>query len=432
MNKLFLTLIIVLLAGCASVGDIMRTTKPNNTVYNSSSSSLSGYKYDEASQMIEMCIELNDQDDRLNGASPDSYSYVDPKKWRLVYDSRNQVADDVMQYKQNKSTLYPWHKLYAEIVKKADEKYPNGWTRDTIASDPSLNGFGPWQNAWLLYEGVGKYKGSYTIAIRGTVMSNEPSAVEDVLTNPVSAIGFLSDKVNFVDQDNPDASVHSGFSHATFTLLFDDRYGILRVLNDDKINNTNLYITGHSQGAAMTTLTHSFFHYAMRDNLFGLKDQYKLKSYGFAQPKPGNVTYATDVNRITQKYDNAIVINNDIDLVPMMPLTLQSGEDMTSQIPGQTLSDKFVKNVTEISLTIRKKLSKMFEDEIKDDAEGYGYFYNYPLLEPIGKDKPVSSLNYSSAGHVITVSGTPGDPPDTFGQHHSPNYRKLVNEQLNW
>jgi len=82
------------------------------------------------------------------------------------------------------------------------------------------------------------------------------------------------------------AEVHTGFAYATFSMLFDAKYGILKTLLDQHVPpGSILFITGHSQGAAMPTLVHAFFYYAMREEKYGLtKGQYVLKSYVFAQP----------------------------------------------------------------------------------------------------------------------------------------------------
>lgn len=400
-----------------------------------------GYRYEEAREFIEFCIDLDNQDDRLKHPSDNSLRpNVDPGLWNPepIYDSRVSVAKDVVAFKKldmHDQESSHWSKLYREIISKADSKYPDGWDEKKVSDDPDLNGFGPWQNAWLLYEGRGNYKGMFAIAIRGTVFSNVPSAIEDALFHPVVAKQFLSRFAQFADDD--EASLHSGFTHATFTLLLDDKYGILRILHDKQVPaHSRLYIVGHSQGAAMATLTHAFFHYAMRhdDNsepVFGLNGQdYKLKSYVFAQPKPGNYAFSADFASITQKCDNAIVINNDIDAVPQVPLTLQSAGDLSGDFPNSSILGKIIRAISGLDSLFRKLISAIAEPFVKNDARGYSYYYKYDSIGPIGDDKPASSWNFLPAGHVILVFGTSGDPNDPFLQHHATTYRILIREQL--
>lgn len=400
-----------------------------------------GYKFAEASQFIEFCVELDSQDDRLT--SPHDPRYVpkiDPTYWNPepIYDSRKAVATDVMDFRKTGETENNkgWAKLYEDILERASKNPPSEWTEEALSNDPRYNGFGPYQSAWLLYEGQNGSNGSksYAIAIRGTVFSAKPSVVEDALFHPVFAKQFLSPMVSFANFE--DASLHTGFAHATFSLLLDDRYGILRVLQKKVPANAHLYIVGHSQGAAMATLTHAFLHYAM-ENATAQKDpfnlmgkNYKLKSYVFAQPKPGNFSFAADFATITQGTDNAIVINNDIDPVPQVPLTLQDLGDLDGDLPGSSLGATALHKISGIGSEIRGFIGRVAEPFVKKDDAGYGYYHNYSQLVPFDHDKVASSWNFMAAGHVVFVYGTPGDGSDEFLQHHAWTYRNLIRAQL--
>ena len=426
--------------GCASMKPMESKDLGGNMEYESGDASNKGYRHDEARQFVEFCVELDNQDDRLKNANdPTLYPDIDPNLWNPVpiYDSRLQVAKDVVIFKQHApmSTAFHWRKLFQEISDRADAKYKGNWQESTVFDDPDLNGFGPWQNAWILYEGKGINAGSYAVVIRGTVFSNAPSALEDAIFHPVVAEQFLSPVVQFADDEN--ATLHSGFAHATFTLLFDDRYGVLPVLKNKVPANSRVYVIGHSQGAAMATITHAFLHYGMKHDdlsgkpVFGLKGaKYRLKSYAFAQPKPGNYSFSADFARITQKTDNAIVINNYIDPVPKVPLTLQSTGDLGGDLRGSSVGIKVLRFIAGFGSSFRGVISFIAEPFVKKSAEGYSYYYNYDNIQPLGDDRTASSWNFLPAGHVVMVFGTPGDPKDPFLQHHATTYRKLVNGQL--
>lgn len=416
--------------------------------YTSGDPANKGYKYSEAGQFIEFCVELDSQDDRLPSSrspthDPDSANYhplINPELWNPIpiYDSRKEIAKDVVAFKASGETPdnHGWVKLYRDILDRATKAPPANWTEKGFFDDPRYNGFGPYQSAWLLYEGRNQNAGAYAIAIRGTVFSAKPSVVEDVLFHPVMARQFLNPHVSFASFNG--ATLHSGFAHATFTLLLDDRYGILRVLHDMHIpQNAPLYIVGHSQGASMATLTHAFLHYAMKDaspanDPFALSGKnYKLKSYVFAQPKPGNYEFAADFANITQKLDNAIVINNDIDPVPQVPLTMQDLGDLDGDLPGTSWWVRLFRYVAGIGSGLRGAAGRLSEPFVKDADSGYGYFYKYPNYGPIGKDKTGSSWNFTPSGHVILVYGTPDQSSDEFLQHHAWTYRNLIKAQLN-
>ncbi|MEC4749037.1 hypothetical protein [Methylomicrobium sp. Wu6] len=87
-----------------------------------------GFNAEEAKQMIEFCIELNDQDSR-----------IDPKN---ASDS-NFIAN-----------LDAWEKAYD--------------SRDGLGENPSDNGFGAFENAWLLYKSK-NHPNRYVLAIRATI-----------------------------------------------------------------------------------------------------------------------------------------------------------------------------------------------------------------------------------------------------------------------
>ena len=403
-----------------------------------------GYKFAEATQFIEFCVDLDSQDDRLPSSksanhdpmNPNYWPQIDPMLWDSVYDSRTEVAKDVIAFKATKASKkdHGWAKLYQDIIDRASKAPPSAWTVETLSKDPRYNGFGSYQSAWRLYKGLNENAGTYAIAIRGTVFSAKPSVVEDVVFHPVVAKQFLNRYVSFASFNG--ASLHSGFAHATFSLLLDDRYGIIRALNDMHVPaNTRLYIVGHSQGAAMATLTHAFLHYAMKDatksnDIFTLYGKnYKLKSYVYAQPKPGNFEFAADFASITQSFDNAIVINNDIDPVPQVPLTMQDMGDLDHDLPGTSLIVRIFHYISGVGSGFRGAVGRIAEPIVRKSDAGYGYYYNYPHLVP-GKDTVASSWNFMAAGHLILVYGTPGDPSDEFLQHHASTYRDLIKAQI--
>lgn len=450
--------VVVCFAGCTTAGETPKSEFQSMHQYTSGDPTNKGYKYLEASQFIEFCVELDSQDDRLpdpdhpshDPTSPNYQPQVNPDLWNPepLYDSRKEVAHDVVEFlntgEKETDVNKGWIKLYRDILARVrDSKNPpKVVNEEMLFKDPRYNGFGPYQTAWVLYEGRNENAGAYAIAIRGTVFSAEPSVVEDVLFHPVRAQDFLSSSVSFATF--PGAALHSGFTHATFSLLLDDRYGVLRVLHSNVLDkktkpipsNIRLYIVGHSQGASMATLTHAFFHYAMKDatatsDVFDVYGKnYKLKSYVFAQPKLGNFAFAADFAYITQGLDNALVINNDIDLVPQVPLTLQDVEDLDGDLPGTSWKGKVLHRIGGIGSGLRGLISRIAEYFVRIEAAGYGYYYGYPRFTFETKDQVASSWNFMAAGHVLLVHGTPGDPADEFLQHHAWTYRNLIKGQL--
>lgn len=422
-------LLLVFLTGCATNGGKMNNTaerKMFNDKYDSGAETQPGFKYDEAKDFVEFCVELNSQDDRQT--YPNNQVYIpkfDPK-WHAIYDSREQVA------KVNSGTLPEQNCNDKPNCKK-------------ISDNPKINGFGPFQNAWVLYKDT-TMPSTYAIAIRGTVISNNPTLIEDLLVTTIMAtdgIEFKKGKfapIRFADLT--DAEVHSGFAYGTFMTLFDNDYGILKQL--DKISSgAKIFIVGHSQGASMTTLVHAFLHYAMRDKQFGLGEKgFKLKSYAIAQPKPGNLAFSMDFANITHQHNNAVVINNTLDVVPKVPFTFELTADWDTDIQGKGFWISAIHGVANVGMKIRGLFSSAVEKKIAQTKE-IDKFYRFDDLERDVKLNIPSgaSLNYVSAGFIIPLDGymvkkedttTPyvGQLNDPFIQHHAVSYRQLIEEKF--
>jgi hypothetical protein len=410
-----------------------------------------GYDFGEAQAFVEFCVELDSQDDRLEHPDePKFRARIDTAKWISIFDSRQAVAEDYMAFKAHAplkahaalgapdNDLRPWRRVFAEIDKEAARRQITIRSADDVARNPDLNGFGPWQNAWILYRGVGANTGKFAIAIRGTVFSNSPSAIEDAIFQPVLGHHFLSRATSFALDES--AQLHGGFADATFTVLLDRRYGILQQLRDRAVPpSSQLYIVGHSQGAAMATLVHAFLYTSMMQADTSSEDPlelrglgYQLKSYAIAQPKPGNYAFSAEFAQYTQAPDIAIVINNSIDAVPQVPMTLEATADLATDFHGRFLLARIIHSLSWPGKAMRSGVSRVLDWMTRKRAEQYGDFYRWAAIRPLGSIRGGSSWNFVPAGRVILVRGTPLTDPgsDIFFQHHASTYRDLIHSQL--
>ena len=394
-------------------------------------------KFDSAvaQQLLEFCIELNNQDDRNDPLKKNDLTYqAKVTDWSIAFDSRHPGNHD-------------WNKIWP--YNKTDEhlKDPN---------NPESNGFGPLNNAWLLVQSL-KDPSVFAIAIRGTV-GEWRSILADAYATSIPAYAGIEYPQNtplpLVFAATPNAELHLGFSYASLSLLFDDDLGILtqlqRITQQHKISK--LYITGHSQGAAIATLIHSFLYYALTDpnDRYGMKNTLnpaQLKSYVFAQPKPGNLQYAQDFARITK--DNAYVINNDRDPVPQVPLSLETISEVANYIEEEnediTVGGWFnhvAESISFTSNTLRDKLADMFTDKMADKFKYANIDRSITRYFPASDEQPyvalADSLNYTLAGQLVPVFGLKkggdlypiGNAADTLLQHHATSYRLLIKQQL--
>ncbi len=221
--------------------------------------------------------------------------------------------------------------------------------KDENASPDKFGGFRKYCNRWAVFKSTKSDK-TYAIVLRGTI-NNTLSIVEDALATTVKAnsVWFKDNdsshqgKAHAIQLSNDEqAEVHVGFAGGLVDTLFhrggdeENPKGLIRILNSKIEPDSTIYITGHSQGAAIATLLHSFL---ISRNLplntgYGLSDKsFKIKSYVFAQPKPGNWDYAMDFSRaLFINASSAYVINNSWDWVPQAPISVQLPSEFTTRL----------------------------------------------------------------------------------------------------
>jgi hypothetical protein len=320
------------------------------------------------------------------------------------------------------------------------EVYPQ---KETLPANSDPPSFKPYDNAWKLYRKINT--DIFVIAIRGTI-DTKGSILDDVIATsvadgPVRLPIDDTHMLSFFLAETPRSETHLGWTYAMAELMFNADHGILRVLRDRVPPGSRLLITGHSQGAAVATLVHAFLHYALvRDpsNKFGLNGSgYTVKSYVFAQPKPGNWQFAMDFARIAN--GQAFVINNDRDWVPQVPLSIQfidePGADLLTQINKQPSLGGIVNSLVAagaigfaegqraaIALHVEEDTIKAI---VRDGDLDARYF------EPGVAASPAYSINYAVAGTQVPVFGSAApaglivdDGP--MSQHHGPTYRTLI------
>jgi hypothetical protein len=212
-----------------------------------------------------------------------------------------------------------------------------------------FGGFRKFCNRWAVFESTTDEK-TYAIVLRGTI--DDPlSIIQNALatTTKAGAVWFKDNhtahqnRAHVLQLSNDDqAEVHLGFAGGIVDILFhrggDDDHpkGLIKVLKDKIEPDSKVFITGHSQGAALATLLHSFLMNRAQPNnaAYGLSGKgFKIQSYVFAQPKPGNWDFAMDFSRaLFESGGSAYVINNSWDWVPQAPLSVQWPSEFTARV----------------------------------------------------------------------------------------------------
>ena len=238
----------------------------------------------------------------------------------------------------------------------------------------------------------------YCLAFRGTT-SNPLSIWEDADLEMVPAGGY---------SNRAEAMIHQGFKNGLESLLPEIQTFLEPILLASKAANERalFYVSGHSQGAALAAL----FTAWVRCSGYQYAPYMRMKSYYFAQPKPGNDYFADDFNErhcFAKAYDNsswAYRVTNDQDFVPQLPLTLELPDDLNPRFKVFENSPAFPKILRDLVA---------FLESIK-----------LPL---------VGTQNFAGVGTLVSLKGIRDlskDPDDFFYQHHCGRYWKLIQDQL--
>jgi Lipase (class 3) len=186
--------------------------------------------------------------------------------------------------------------------------------------------FPPLDELWSLWQN-NSVPSTYAIIVRGTVGTSIGSVLEDLLSFLVQATGNVEVAgitIPYKFAADPNASVHAGFVLGTLLLLKVPVFGILAQLATRVPPGSNIYIAGHSQGAAVAALLSSYLHYDV-----GLKNNnYSYKIYTFAQPKPGDDHYDTDFGSVFCNKGLAFRLTNSLDFIPQLPFTWEVPTDL--------------------------------------------------------------------------------------------------------
>jgi Lipase (class 3) len=309
---------------------------------------------------------------------------------------------------------------------------PPGWT--LLFDSPVIGAF---DEKWQLWRSDA---GGYAVVLRGTVMK-VGSVLEDLISVLVWAQGHLTvghQSIAFQFAAEPAAGVHLGFALGTLVLLKDPINGILAQLAQHGVTaGANVYLTGHSQGAAMATLLRSYLEYAP-DGPRGLS----YKTYVFAQPKPGNDHYATDCERLFSNPGLAFRVTNSLDWVPQVPFTLELVRDINHPNPLSVLASPSL---------LLSALMKVMEPLVSE-ARRLIEHHSRPRLQrkaaalaqrvaPSSTPAPAApfdapfhpSLNFVNAGTEEALIGVPcvgAECDDAFFEHHVTTYYTLVQAQV--
>lgn len=289
---------------------------------------------------------------------------------------------------------------------------------------------GDFDNKWQLWQDT--TTNAYAVVIRGTTC-DPGSILEDILSVLIPASGTLpigKIAMDYKLADSPQAAVHLGFTLGAMLLLFHPADGILTRLATLPAKS-DVFITGHSQGAGIATLCRAFLNYSP------LLEQRRLnyKTYVFAQPKPGNDHFGDDFERVVDA-GRAFRVTNDQDWVPQVPFTLELPRDINEPNPMDRLEEGPFGLIPKLVSAAQSELARMHLATLQARFAELEQTLGTQTLQPVAavaggaELKILPTLNFMGCGIEVVRAGKPGtnpqDPGDFMWQHHAAMYYQLL------
>jgi hypothetical protein len=281
------------------------------------------------------------------------------------------------------------------------------------------------ENLWELWVSD---RGIAVISLRGTTQ-DAVSWLENFYSAMVPAKGelHLSDSFNFKYDlaSNPRAAVHIGW---LIGVAFLSRDIIPKIDSLYKNGTKNFFISGHSQGGALTFLMTSYLYSLQTQNK--LPSDIRFKTYSTASPKVGNLYYAYDYAAMTQ-FGWAYNVVNSADWVPEGMFSIQTPDDFNNTSPFTNAKELIGKLPFPKDLVLKyiydrmdgpvRKAEYRFQDCLGKGLESY-----VKKVLP-GFQPPASyfnSMDYVRVGNVIVLLADADyyklfpDNPNTIFVHH--------------
>ncbi|RYD98348.1 MAG: lipase family protein [Sphingobacteriales bacterium] len=253
------------------------------------------------------------------------------------------------------------------------DKIPPSQQYDFIYRSPVVG----LENMWDLW--VAKNKSTALVAVRGSVMT-QASFLANLYAAMVPANGTLELEKNqpfhYELANHPNAAVHVGWLIAMAHLAPDIEH---KIDSCYKKGIKQIILTGHSQGGGIIFLLNA---YLKNKQIKGsIPKDIIFKTYCSAGPKPGNLFFAYDYERIN--YGGwAYNVVNAADWVPDVPFSIQTVNDFTKVNPFRNAKKAIKKMKFPSNLIVKHLYNKGFQSPAYYQSNYYVRTGNIIALVP--------------------------------------------------
>jgi hypothetical protein len=292
-------------------------------------------------------------------------------------------------------------------------------------------------NRWDLWDNG---KDIAVINIRGTTV-NPVSWLQNFYAAMVPAQGALKLSNHFTFQynlaDNPRAAVHVGWLIGVAYLAKDI---VPKIDSCYKSGIRDFIIMGHSQGGALTYLMTSHLYSLQKQNI--IPRDIRFKTYCSAAPKPGNIYYAYEYEKLVDGGWGYNVINA-ADWVPQTPFSVQTLGDFVETNPFKNIDGVVKKQKFFTRIALRhayKKLKKPSEKAQRNYEKYLGGYVSKMVKKTLPEFDPpvyVHTSDYVRIGPTITLLGDetyfklyPDSKENLFIHHLMEPYLFLIDKYI--
>lgn len=280
---------------------------------------------------------------------------------------------------------------YIETGQKERDILPKGYTKFYTSSVYGMD------NRFQVYTTKNK---TAVINLRGST-NKKISWMENFYSAMIPSQGIIKIEGKEFDyhfSSDTAAHVHTGFALGVTFLIEDIIYEI------NELNNQGVYdfyITGHSQGGALSQLLTCQLTYFSEQNIISRKNNFK--TYSFAAPMVGNKAFVDDYDKRFCNQELSFLILNPADIVPKLPLSYRD-ERLITEKEVMALFDKEQSvNFKEIALN---GLASVFEKRIMKTSKWLNKQVGGQIENKLGDielPEKTSDINYKKVGNIIYI-----------------------------
>lgn len=300
----------------------------------------------------------------------------------------------------------------------------NKWADSKVIPDPQTFKFvyrSPvvaFDNIWDLW--VHKEQPVALIAVQGSIQT-EASFLANLYAAMVPATGELQLDKDFLFKyklaNNPNAAVQVGWFVAmaymskTIEAQIDSCY---------KAGIKDFILTGHSQGGGITFMLTAYLQHLKLDGK--LPGDIQFKTYCSAGPKPGNLFFAYDYEKLTEG-GWAYNIVNTADWVPDVPFSVQTVNDFTAVNPFGHAKALIKKQKFPNNLVLKRVYNQLSKPSLKAQ-KNYEKYLGKMVSKAVKKQIPNFNTPAYYKSNYYVRTGT------TIVLYADEDYFKLYNNDM--